>query len=60
MWLLVPEEEPQKKKVKKDNKGALPAIVLRDILAEVQERIEALATKKPQSKRKKGEPIETE
>ena len=60
MWNLVPDEEPQKKKIKKDNKGALPAVVLREIPAEVQERIEALATKKPQAKRKRGETIEVE
>ncbi|KAL4568005.1 hypothetical protein LXL04_023605 [Taraxacum kok-saghyz] len=59
MWSLVPEDEPQKKKIKKDNKGTLPEIVLREIPADVQERIEAIATKKPQAKRKKGEVIET-
>ncbi|KAL4562111.1 hypothetical protein LXL04_034305 [Taraxacum kok-saghyz] len=60
MWSSVPENEPQKKKVKKDNQGALPAVVLRAIPDDVQERIEALATKKPQVKRKRGDQIETE
>ncbi|KAL4583271.1 hypothetical protein LXL04_007839 [Taraxacum kok-saghyz] len=60
MWSSVPENEPQKKKVKKDNKGALPVVVLRAIPDDVQERIEALATKKPQVKRKRGDQIETE
>ncbi|KAL4590759.1 hypothetical protein LXL04_003702 [Taraxacum kok-saghyz] len=60
MWSVVPEDEPQKKKVKKDNKGVLPPLVNREIPADVQERIEAIATKKPQAKRKRGEPIETE
>ncbi|KAL4590866.1 hypothetical protein LXL04_003811 [Taraxacum kok-saghyz] len=60
MWSLVTDDEPQKKKVKKDNKGALPPLVPRQIPADVQERIEALVTKKPQAKRKMGEVIETE
>ena len=47
MWSLVPEDEPQKKKVIKGNKGALLAVVLREIPADVQERIESIATKKP-------------
>ncbi|KAL4592545.1 hypothetical protein LXL04_005545 [Taraxacum kok-saghyz] len=60
MWSVVPEDEPQKNKVKKDNKGVLPPLVVRDIPAVVQERIESIATKKPQAKRKRGEAIETE
>ena len=60
MWSVVPEDEPQKKKVKKDNKGVLPPLVVREIPADVQERIESMATKKPQAKRKRGETIEPE
>ena len=31
MWSLVFEDNPQKKKVKKENKGILPPLVLREI-----------------------------
>ncbi|KAL4580016.1 hypothetical protein LXL04_016189 [Taraxacum kok-saghyz] len=60
MWSIVPEDDPQKKKVMKNNKGVLPVVVLRDIPLDVQERVDLNFTKKPQAKRKRGEPIETE
>ncbi|KAL4591264.1 hypothetical protein LXL04_004222 [Taraxacum kok-saghyz] len=60
MWAIVPEEDPQKKRVKKANNGVLPETVLREIPLDVQERVDLNFTKKPQAKRKRGEPIETE
>ena len=50
MWCVVPEDDPQKKKVKKENKGVLPPLVIREIPVDVQERIESIATMKPQGK----------
>ena len=43
----------------KDNKGVLPPLVERPIPAAILEKIEAVPTKKPQVKRKRGDEIET-
>ncbi|KAL4584282.1 hypothetical protein LXL04_008878 [Taraxacum kok-saghyz] len=54
MWSVVPEDEPQKKKVKKDNKGVLPPLVVREIPADVQPEQEQTPPRKKKSKSRKA------